>query len=108
MRRFAFCCDVQLPTVPKASPITHSNLMRPCQPGKADVRSLSSPQSLTATRRTFLKGGASRLGQKWPQGSACPARDTHAPPKIAENNDTFRIRWFKSFNPEPGTDANSG
>src|SRR5579863_491079 len=41
--------------------------------------------SLTATRRTFLQVGASRLDQECPQGSACPSHDTRFHPEIAGN-----------------------
>ena len=40
--------------------------------------------SLTATRRAFLKVGASQHCQEWPEGSACPATDTRSSVKIAE------------------------
>ena len=43
------------------------------------------PRWLTATQRTFLEVGASRLCQECPAGSACPTNDTRSPSGIAEN-----------------------
>ena len=56
---------------------------------------------LTATRRTFLKVGASRFWQECPKRSACRRQDTRSSSEIAENSACESVFLRGSLNSLP-------